>query len=246
VANNHINDFGEIGRARTVETLTATGLAFAGLQMHPFDVIVVNGVKYGFCAFSPHQQTWDVTDIALAQALVRVVANMTEIVIVSFHGGAEGDAYRHVPQAWEYFYDEPRGDVHAFAHAVIDAGADVVFGHGPHVTRALELYRNRLIAYSLGNFCTYGLFGLSGAKGIAPLLKVMLTPTGEFIAGEILPIKQESPGGPRYDPERRVIRELQYLTAADFPETLVTIRDDGKIVKSGPLAHRRTFQSTHP
>ena len=40
-------------------------------------------------------------------------------------------------------------------HEVIDHGADIVFGHGPHVTRAMEIYKDRLICYSLGNFCTY-------------------------------------------------------------------------------------------
>ena len=52
----------------------------------------------------------------------------------------------------ELFYEEERGDLIAFAHAVIDAGADLVIGHGPHVPRALEVYRDHLIAYSLGQF----------------------------------------------------------------------------------------------
>ena len=69
-------------------------------------------------------------------------------------------------------WDQNRGSVYRFAHEVVDAGADVVFGHGPHVTRALEFYRDRLICYSLGNFATYRRFNLSGPNGIAPIVKV--------------------------------------------------------------------------
>ena len=74
----------------------------------------------------------------------------------------------------KFFYGENRGDVHHFARSVVDAGADIVLGHGPHVTRAVEVYKNKFIAYSLGNFNTYGRFSLTGDKGIAPLLDIKL------------------------------------------------------------------------
>ena len=73
------------------------------------------------------------------------------------------------------FYGENRGNAYAFARMAIDAGADVVLGSGPHVTRAVDLYKNRFIAYSLGNFCTYGMFNLDGPNGMAPLLALNIT-----------------------------------------------------------------------
>ena len=66
------------------------------------------------------------------------------------------------------------------------AGADMIFGHGPHVLRAIDIYKGRIIAYSLGNFATYARFNLSGLRGLAPLLKVKLDEEGKFISGKIL------------------------------------------------------------
>ncbi|WP_262919201.1 CapA family protein [Niabella hibiscisoli] len=60
------------------------------------------------------------------------------------------------------------------AHHCIDEGADLVIGSGPHVTRGMEIYKNKLIAYSLGNFATYGNMSLHGPMGYAPLLKIYL------------------------------------------------------------------------
>ncbi|KKK93514.1 hypothetical protein LCGC14_2692140, partial [marine sediment metagenome] len=60
----------------------------------------------------------------------------------------------------EIYLGYDRGNIYEFAHMVVDAGADVVFGHGPHVTRAAEIYKDRFIIYSLGNFCTYRRFNL--------------------------------------------------------------------------------------
>ena len=60
----------------------------------------------------------------------------------------------------------------SFPHELIDAGADIIFGHGPHVTRAVEVYKERFIAYSLGNFCTYRGISVSGVNGLAPIVKL--------------------------------------------------------------------------
>ncbi len=109
--------------------------------------------------------------MAEAEEIVRHLADTCDIVIVSFHGGAEGANYQHVTKDYEMYYTENRGNVYSFAHRMIDAGADVIFGHGPHITRAVEVYNERFIAYSLGNFCTYGRFNLSGPNGIAPVIK---------------------------------------------------------------------------
>jgi hypothetical protein len=82
---------------------------------------------------------------------------------------------------------------------MIDNGADVVFGHGPHVTRAIEVYKDRFISYSLGNFCTYGRFNLAGPNGIAPIVKLNVDITGKFVSGRIIPVYQPWPGGVKPD-----------------------------------------------
>jgi hypothetical protein len=156
-----------------------------------------------------------------------------DILIVSFHGGAEGADHQHVTRQNETYLGAGRGNVYAFAHRVIDSGADIVFGHGPHVTRAAEIYKDRFIIYSLGNFCTYRRFNLRGPNGIAPIMKVYLTPAGRFLKGEIIPAHQPGSGGASLDPRKRVITKLQELTRTDFPEIPLHIDQQGIITMPG-------------
>ena len=118
-----------------------------------------------------------------------------------------------------------------FAHAVIDAGADLVIGHGPHVPRALELYRERLIAYSLGNFCTYYGISVAGLKGLAPLLQVTLTEQGEFVQGRIISARQQRPLGPIPDVSNEAASLMKRLTEEDFPNTTLAVDEQGQITK---------------
>ncbi len=229
IANNHVGDFGETGRNSTVETLESAGLHYAGLLSCPVDTFTLDSIRYGFVAFSPNMGTNDISDLVTAKKLVAHLDSISDVVIVSFHGGAEGSSYTGVPKSREIFYGEDRGNVFEFSHAVIDAGADIVFGHGPHVTRAMELYNNRIIAYSLGNFCTYSRFNLSGVNGIAPLLNVFVNKEGEFLYGKIYSIKQVGEGGPQIDEEKKIIAQLISLTKKDFPETQLEITEGGLI-----------------
>ena len=139
--------------------------------------------------------------------------------IVSFHGGAEGTNATHVKTGAERYLGENRGDLKVFAHGVIDAGADLVLGHGPHVVRAMELYQDHLIAYSLGNFATYGRFDLSGALGYAVMLEVWLGEDGRFLSGRLIPTKQEGKGVPMPDETGRGASLVRRLTLEDFPKT---------------------------
>ncbi|MCP4113335.1 MAG: CapA family protein [Desulfobacteraceae bacterium] len=231
IANNHVGDFGNLGRKKTVSTLKKAGIYFAGQTTCPSALFEINKVKYGFCAFAPNRGTMDVRNIDKLGKIVRKLNSVSDIVIVSFHGGAEGAAHRYVTRKTEMFYGENRGNVYKFAHRAIDAGADIVLGHGPHVARAVELYKNRFIAYSLGNFCTYGRFSLRGPNGIAPIIKVHLDHSGKFKTGRIYSFKQEKGKGPEPDPANRAVKEIRKLTAHDFPKTNLIIQDNGRILR---------------
>ncbi len=232
IANNHSGDFGKVGREKTKSVLNENGIHFAGIAgSDEYTVIERNGKKFGFCAFAPNWGTCDVRNIPVATRIVKALDEKCDIIIVSFHGGAEGASNQHVSKRTETYYGENRGDVHEFAHAVIDAGADIVFGHGPHVTRAVELYQNRFISYSLGNFCTYGRFNLRGAAGIAPMIKVYVDEFGGFTHAEVTSVYQQKTHGPKIDPQKRALKKLQELTRADFPDTPLSIGDDGLILK---------------
>ncbi len=232
IANNHSGDFGPEGRRKTKEVLQEAGIAFAGLAgTDEYVLFERNGVKYGFCAFAPNSGTCNLRDIPGAQRIVKKLTEISDVAIVSFHGGAEGASHQHVTRKNETYIGENRGNVYEFAHAVIDAGADIVLGHGPHVTRAVELYKDRFIAYSLGNFCTYGRFSLAGPAGIAPIIKLEINRLGEFSSGEIVPVYQQKTHGPKIDPQKRAIKTVMELTKADFPETPLLISAEGAIRK---------------
>jgi len=228
IANNHIGDFGKVGIKNTKKTLDNNNIAHAGVYSKPDTIFFKDGVKYGFAAFAPNNDTPKIYNITKAKARVAKLNATCDIVIVSFHGGAEGSKHTHVTRKTEKFYGENRGNVYKFAHAVIDAGADVVLGHGPHVSRAVEVYKNRFIAYSLGNFCTYNRFSLTGVKGLAPILKLELdNTTGQFLSGKIISAKQQRGVYPFIDKTNAAYKEIKKLTLADFPETKLTFLDDG-------------------
>lgn len=228
-ANNHAGDFGNSGRKNTMKVLDSLEIEHAGLLEKPTATFMRDGMKYGFAAFAPNTGTMSINDVEAASKIVAHLDSISDIVIVSFHGGAEGSKYQNVTRENEYFYGENRGNVYDFSHKMVDAGADVIFGHGPHVTRALEIYNDRIIAYSLGNFCTYARFNLRGDNGLAPILKVYTNSTGKFLYGQITPIIQLGSGGPRVDSQGRVIKKLIALTKKDFPDVPIMIDETGRI-----------------
>jgi poly-gamma-glutamate capsule biosynthesis protein CapA/YwtB (metallophosphatase superfamily) len=229
LANNHFGDFGTPGRIKTRKLLDSVGIRYAGLVEHPWTIFRKDSVLYGFVAFSPVSGTVNMNETAAAAAIVRKLADTCDVVIVSFHGGAEGAAYQHITKAHEAFHGEDRGDVYQFAHTMIDNGADVIFGHGPHVTRAIEVYRNRFIAYSMGNFCTYGGINLAGPNGLAPIVKIRVDITGRFLSGRIIPVYQDWPGGVKYDRGGRVIAKIRELMAADIKDEVINLSPTGEI-----------------
>ena len=232
LANNHANDFGDAGIASTERCLREQGIGYAGIKGHP-EVAVkeINGVSYGFCAFGHNRYTLRTQETAEVQRIVRSLASRCDIVIVSFHGGAEGSKYKHLPNGTETFLGENRGDLRHFARVCIDAGADLVFGHGPHVVRAVDMYKGRFIAYSLGNFCTpYGM-SLNGVNAYAPIIEVKMDGSGNFLEGRIHSLVQTRGVGPRKDSTHAPAREIKVLTEADVPSAALRIHADGRIEK---------------
>ncbi len=230
VANNHMGDFGQTGRDNTQRVLKEKGIHFAGLETCPKDTFHIKGLVVGMTAVSPNTACLRLNDYEKVAAIVKELNSYCDIVIVSFHGGAEGSSKQHVPKQKEIFLGEDRGNVYEFARVMIDAGADVILGHGPHVTRGIDSYKGKFITYSMGNFATYGRFSLSGPNGIAPIYKLYLTRKGDFVKGEIIPIQQLDEGGPTLDPNKRVFQVIKDLSTQDFPETKWQFDPDGKFI----------------
>lgn len=230
IANNHINDFGPIGITSTKRTLDDAGIAYAGLLSGPRTATLErNGRKIGFVAFGHSRGTMSINDLETAHRTVSELKETHDIVVVCFHGGAEGPQYSYVPHATETAFGENRGDVEKFAHTVVNAGADIVYGHGPHVVRGAELYKDRIILYSLGNFCTPYRISLSGISGQAPLVTVSLNPDGTFRNGQIHSFMQQRGIGPRRDSSHAVARQIRILSLHDFPYSPLSISPTGNL-----------------
>lgn len=232
LANNHAGDFGAIGRKSSISALEGAGIRYAGLITNPYTIFEKDGVRYGFTAFAPNSGCLSLNDIQAARKIVSLLSSLADIVIVSFHGGAEGPQHQHVPRKNEIFYGEIRGNVYAFAHAMIDEGADILLGHGPHVTRAIEIYKNRFIAYSMGNFCTYGGINVNGINGWAPIIKVYTNPTGSFLKAHITSTFQTPRSPVKIDPQKQILKRIVELTIQDFPESPIKISENGWVEKS--------------
>lgn len=225
--NNHINDFGPEGLSSTIDALKKFGIKYGNDETD--GEFVIRDKRICIISFSQAQWGNSILDIPRAQNIVAQKARDYDIVVVSFHGGGEGLNFLHTRDTLEYFLEQPRGNVVKFSHAVIDSGADLVWGHGPHVPRAMEIYKERLIVYSAGNFFTYG-FNLTGELGYAPIIKVALDSTGTFIQGQIFSAIQNHQTGLILDSLSRAAQLIKKLCLEDFPETSPIINDEGMIL----------------
>lgn len=230
LANNHIFDFGEECRDQTEKTLDDLGIAWSGRQgtLARFER---NGIPFSFIAFHSAQHTNTTFDIDAAQQMVAAEKALGNRVIVSFHGGVEGLQALHTPHKVELFMGENRGNVRRFARAAVDAGADIVLGSGPHVVRGMEVYKDRLIAYSLGNFATYRAFNIWGFNGIGLILEADMDGTGRFVSGKIIPTRQTGFGVPVPDEKMIAVDVIRLLSKQDFPNTGIVIAQDGTFKK---------------
>jgi poly-gamma-glutamate capsule biosynthesis protein CapA/YwtB (metallophosphatase superfamily) len=236
VANNHINDFGTEGFTRTLKTLESVHIqAAGGRKVARFHIRGKKIAVAGF-SFSAFPSSSSILDAKKSTEFIRGLKKQNDIVIVSFHGGAEGRKALHVSDAAEEYAGEMRGNVVRFSRMAIDAGADLVLGHGPHVLRALEVYKGKLIAYSLGSFLVYRKFNVDGPAGLSMLLKVTIDGrTGKLVSGKVVPLVLGGAGIPSIDKGRASIRLVKELTEKDFGRPSLVIEEDGRVYPSGSM-----------
>ena len=233
LANNHANDFGAEGRATTERLLDSLGVRTYG----PLGSVALDTVRrgdslttVGLVGFATYPHSYDLLDVARSAAVVDSVRDLVDLLVVTFHGGAEGVRALHVPEAAESLGREPRGDLRTWSRAVIDAGADAVVGHGPHVPRGIELYRGRPIVYSLGNFLTYRGFNLSGPLGLTGVLRLEAGPELRWRRAHFAPMAQVPGKGPVPDPSGAALELIRTLSREDFGEMAAVIGEDGEIL----------------
>jgi hypothetical protein len=191
----------------------------------------VEGRKLAFIGFSYLNAHNSIHDLDAAADLVKEANNNADIVVISVHAGKEGTDAVYTKDQEELFYSENRGNMVKFSRTVIDNGADLVLGHGPHVPRALELYNDRLIAYSLGNFLGYRTLSTQGPLGVSMILKVDMNAEGKFVGGRVIPVALDTNGVPYLDDYFQGVILVRNYTKRDFPNTPIEIDDHGYIVR---------------
>lgn len=226
--NNHNSDYGLKGINHTKKQLDKHGIRYAAKKA-PI-VIEIDSVKIGIIAFGHSSESYQVFDLETAQQVVSALDSVVDLVLVSFHGGAEGEAPQHVKDTTEFFYGENRGNLIQFSKTVIDAGADLVLGHGPHVLRAIDTYKGKLICYSLGNFLTHGNVNITGIKGKGAIMDLYIDKkTGDFVSGKIISTVQVPRGIPVADSQKEAVQLIKTLTKEDFPNAALNIDANGYI-----------------
>ena len=226
LANNHAFDYGEEGLQQTVAALDRADLLYTG-RPNQITVQKVGDIRVATVGFAPYPWAASLTDLAAAKRLVRAADRVSDVVVVTMHAGAEGRDRQHVRPGTERFLGENRGDPVRFAHAVVDAGADLVVGSGPHVLRGMEWYKRRLIAYSLGNFAGYDVFSLGGPLSTSGILRVTLDGAGRFETGRLVPTHMVGAGLPALDPSEAAHGLVRTLSREDFGPRGVRVSRDG-------------------
>ncbi len=244
LANNHANDYGPEGARQTREVLEQAGLVYTGA---PGEIArqKLGDKTIAIIGLAPNKGCQNINDLAAAVQLVRQEAAKPDtLVIATFHGGAEGSNHIYVPDGPEIFLGENRGDLKRLSRALIDAGAHLVIGHGPHVPRGLELYKGRLIAYSLGNFLTGAGLSVDGRKGLAPLLLVDLTWDGRLAGGQVLSFRQDKPGRISLDDKRQAMQLMYALSVWNFQ--IPALGPEGRLLLSEEEAQLMAEKSPKP
>jgi hypothetical protein len=233
LANNHANDFGPDGRASTDSALRRLGIQLYG----PAEQIAIDSVRrgdsltvVGLIGFTTYPFAYNLLDIGRSAAVVDSIRRLADVLVVTFHGGSEGNQALHVSEAAESLGTEPRGELRKWARAVIDAGADAVIGHGPHVLRGIEFYRDKPIVYSLGNFLTYRGFNLNGVLGITGVLQLEFGADRKLRRARLVPMVQYPREGPTPDSTAAAIDLVRRLSQEDFGPSAARLDADGEIL----------------
>ena len=210
IANNHSHDYGTPGYDDTIKHLNKADLVPVGIK-NDIKIKNVNNLKIGFVGFGFYSHQNSIQNEQETIRIIKEARNLSDYLIVSFHGGDEGPNAQWQDDKTEYFLEENRGNSVSFARTVIDAGADAVIGHGPHVLRSIECYKGKPIVYSLGNFMTIGGLSNHGPMGISMIFGVQLNHDGKVAQLEILPVYQTLHKLPWYDFNHQAIDFINKL-----------------------------------
>jgi poly-gamma-glutamate capsule biosynthesis protein CapA/YwtB (metallophosphatase superfamily) len=229
LANNHARDAGAAGLRSTIAHLDAAGVAVTGFDTLATAVVTARGDTVAFLGFSTSAIP-DARDVAAVRRHVARAAAQYARVVVTAHVGAEGVRAQRTRDATERYAGEHRGNPVAFADAAVAGGAALVVMHGPHVLRAAEWRRGRLVAYSLGNLVTYGPFAFREPITRGALLCASVDGDGAARNAAFRATRQRHPGLVSPDATGRAYVLVDSLSRLDFPRTGVRVSRTGVLL----------------
>ncbi|MCF2682925.1 CapA family protein [Faecalicatena contorta] len=140
LANNHSSDYGSQSTTDTIKALEDAGVATFGFDQ--IKILDIKGVKIGLTGIYELAEHMGKAE-QVKENITALKEAGAQLIIVNFHWGVEKEYY-------------PNDTQKQLAHLAVDSGADLVIGHHPHVLQGVEKYKDKYIAYSLGNFCFGG------------------------------------------------------------------------------------------
>ncbi len=218
LANNHSRDFGTDGIASTKDILRRHRIQYAAKDPQEIGDFNIRGIRIAVIAVDYYAGARSITTPSSTYKEIRELRKKFDIVIVSAHAGAEGKGADRTTDKDEVYLGENRGNAVKFARTAIEMGASFIVMHGPHVPRGLEIYNNKLIVYSLGNFLTSRGMNVQGLAGIAPLLRAQLNEKGDFVSGHIGSFRQTREyTSTIFDQGQKALHIIRELSEKDFP-----------------------------
>lgn len=182
LANNHAADYGQQGITNTLKALGEAGVQTVGLGKT--EIKEVRGIRFAFLGYNDIGRQVGITsaqqEIILAD--IQKAKQQADVAIVAFHWGQE---YSHKPTTRQK----------NLAHFAIDAGADIIVGNHPHWVQSIEIYRDKVIVYSHGNFVFDQFRSQKTQEGIVGKFTFY---DKQLIDAEFLPIKINSKGQPYF------------------------------------------------
>ena len=216
LANNHTPNFGEKGLKDTFFYLEKEGIKYVGAgenEKTAYQPVYIEkkGIKFAFLAYNDfdvvslsYKATENYAGTAFMETekmieAVKKAKQKSDFVIVSMHSGNE-------------YVNKPNSSQVNFAHSAIDAGADLVIGHHPHVVQILEKYKDKYIFYSLGNFI-FDQQASETRKGL--MVKVYFT-KDEITKISLLPIIMKNLAQPEIadiNEAKKILQRLNFPTS---------------------------------
>lgn len=229
ISNNHSFDYGNKGFTETIETLLSRDIQAVGLK-NEITYERVNGIDVAFVSFTPDDRLNNLLNLDAIKTLTKQASKSADVTVMIFHGGAEGSQYKNTPNTTEFYLGENRGNLVQAAHTAIDAGADVVFGSGPHVIRGMEYYEDKLIVYSTGNFAGYNTLYLDEDTSTSLGVKVTINRDGDLLQTQSQLFSLDSSGIPSPTNNIEYTHAINRVSREDFGTNAGVINNNGLVL----------------